>query len=263
MTAKKLLEIPMLMPTQIPVLVAHAEPMVHRGIVATLKEDSRFQVLEAGVGAQWLEQHCRPDDSIRVLVTSLLAGIEAATAFRRDGGPRRAHPTAVLVVAPVDSEMSVRGALQAGVSGFLPQTCQASQLIDAASALSRGQRYLDRSVAERLADAMLQELPTPREANVLQFMAAGLCNKAIAAELNISAGTVKAHVKALLQKLDAATRTEAADVAKRRGLLDPVGAGLASALARKREAGARLLYDRSPGSPALHANAGWPSGSTC
>lgn len=237
MAMKKPVENAMLMPTQIPVLVSHAEPMTHRGIVATLSADTRFHVHEPPAGGMPCQAQVAP-----VLVTGLLAGIGAATAQRRDPVGQRAQPAAVLVIAPVDSEMSVRGALQAGVSGFLPQNCQPEHLIDAVCALARGQRYLDRIVAERLAEAMLQELPTPREADVLQLMATGLCNKAIAAELNISAGTVKAHIKALLQKLDATTRTEAADVAKRRGLLDPLGGELAFSLARRRGPGARSLH---------------------
>jgi DNA-binding NarL/FixJ family response regulator len=226
----------MLMPTQIPVYVSHTEPMIRRGITATLGDDCRFQVAEAA--SDYAALGGQPFVGLgltSVLVTNLMGGIEAATALRGENQNRRplAH-VAVLVVAPVDNEMNVRGAIQAGVSGFLPQSCEAEQLKEATCALARGQRYLDRSVAECLAGALVQELPTPREAAVLQLMASGLCNKAIAAQLCISAGTVKAHIKALLQKLGAATRTEAADVAKRRGLLDPLGAELAFSLGRRR-----------------------------
>jgi DNA-binding NarL/FixJ family response regulator len=141
------------------------------------------------------------------------------------------------VVSQVDSEMNVRRALECGVSGYLPQSCQPDQLIDATLALARGQRYLERSVAQRLADAMTQDLPTPREIDVLRLMAIGLCNKAISSELNIAVGTVKAHIKALLQKLEAATRTEAADVARRRGLLGPADDEIALSRDRRRAVG--------------------------
>ena len=92
-------------------------------------------------------------------------------------------------------------------------------------------------MAQRLADAMTQDLPTPREIDVLRLLSIGLCNKAISSELDIAVGTVKAHIKALLQKLDAATRTEAADVARRRGLLDPTDTDMA--LSRSRRHGMR------------------------
>jgi DNA-binding NarL/FixJ family response regulator len=157
---------------------------------------------------------------VRVVVTDLDVGVALAQALRQDRIHRTSPvQTAVLVVSPVDSEMDVRRALECGVSGYLPQSCQPDQLVEATLALARGQRYLERTVAQRLADAMTQDLPTPREIDVLRLMAIGLCNKAISSELDIAVGTVKAHIKALLQKLDAATRTEAADVARRRGLL--------------------------------------------
>jgi DNA-binding NarL/FixJ family response regulator len=233
----------MLMHHQIPVYVSHTDPIIRRGIAATLADDSRFQVEEAAADHPALGGFaCMGLGQPRVLVTSLVRGIEAAAAQRGEGASRRpAGQVAILVVAPIDNEMNIRGAIQAGVSGFLPQSCDAEQLKEAACALARGQRYLDRNVAECLAGAIIQELPTPREADVLHLMASGMCNKAIAAELSISTGTVKAHIKALLQKLDSSTRTEAADVAKRRGLLDPLGAELAFTLARRRSPALRPL----------------------
>lgn len=235
----------MLTPTPTRVLVTHPEPMAHRGIVATLREDFRFLVCERTTApSASLELHSLDVAPVRVIVADLATGIQIAETLRQDRihrcAPLRA---AVLVVSPVDSEMNVRRALERGVSGYLPQSCQPDQLIDATLALARGQRYLERSVAQRLADAMTQELPTPREIDVLRLMAIGLCNKAISTELDIAVGTVKAHIKALLQKLDAATRTEAADVARRRGLLDPADVGLA--LFRDRQRGIRvgLLLD--------------------
>lgn len=222
----------MLMPTAIRVRVAHPEPLVHRGMVSTLSEDSRFQVEEQ-----------RPGDppvvgtaSLQVLVTDLPQGVTAAL-------HRGAPAPAVLVLSHLDGELSIRGALERGVKGYLTHDCLPEQLVDAVMALARGQRYLQGSVVQRLADTVAQDLPTPREVDVLRLMATGLCNKAIAAELNIGCGTVKTHVKALLDKLGAPTRTAAADIAKRRGLLDPVAAGLASdcSLRRRGRAAGRHL----------------------
>ena len=208
----------MLMPTAIRVRVAHPEPLVHRGMVATLRADSRFQVDEQRPGAGG--PPVAETASLQVLVTDLPLGLTAAL----HGGS--AAP-AVLVLSHLLGELSIRGALERGVKGYLTHDCLPEQLVDAVMALARGQRYLQGSVVQRLADTVAQDLPTPREVDVLRLMATGLCNKAIAAELNIGCGTVKTHVKALLDKLGAPTRTAAADIAKRRGLLDPVTAGLA------------------------------------
>lgn len=222
----------MLMPTATRVLVCHAEPLVHRGIAATLEADSRFQVEEQRPGDLPLPRgEATP---IRVVVTDLSSGIAAAMHLR-DGRARRdtAAPE-VLVLSHSDGELSIRGALERGVKGYLTQGCQPEHLVDAVLALARGQRYLEGRVVQRLADTVAQDLPTPREIDVLRLMATGLCNKAIAAELNIGCGTVKTHVKALLDKLDAPTRTAAADIAKRRGLLDALVEDFAPSRSRRR-----------------------------
>jgi DNA-binding NarL/FixJ family response regulator len=137
------------------------------------------------------------------------------------------------------------------VKGYLTHDCLPEQLVDAVMAVARGQRYLQGSVVQRLADTLAQDLPTPREIDVLRLMATGLCNKAIAAELNIGCGTVKTHVKALLDKLGATTRTAAADIAKRRGLLDPVATGLAPDRLLRRRGGAAGGRRHAPGHAAL------------
>ncbi|MFG6489265.1 LuxR C-terminal-related transcriptional regulator [Roseateles sp. BYS78W] len=208
----------MLMPTATRVLVSHAEPLVHRGIVSTLSTDSRFCVAEQAPGEFTLPR-CEATPP-RVVVTDLATGLDTALHLRSNGAGRDPAPPVVLVLSHLDGELSIRGALERGVKGYLTHGCQPGQLVDAVLALARGQRYLEGSVVQRLADTVAQDLPTPREIDVLRLMATGLCNKAIAAELNIGCGTVKTHVKALLDKLDAPTRTAAADIAKRRGLLD-------------------------------------------
>jgi DNA-binding NarL/FixJ family response regulator len=60
---------------------------------------------------------------------------------------------------------------------------------------------------------------TPREIEVLQALAGGLTNRAIARRLGVSENTVKFHVSSILAKLDAASRAEAVALAARRGLL--------------------------------------------
>lgn len=236
---------PMLLPTLLPmhmpmptrVRVSHPEPLVHRGIVFTLRADGRFQVDEGVLG----DTVSGPGDtaSAHVIVTDLSSGIAAAMRVhdrRSDGGE---PPPAVLVLSRRDGELSIRGALQHGVKGYVTHDCRPDQLVDAVLALARGQRYLEGSVVRRLADTVAQDLPTPRESDVLQLMATGLGNKAIAAQLNIGCGTVKTHVTALLEKLGAPTRTAAADIAKRRGLLDPVAQDFAQARKRLVRAGAQ------------------------
>jgi DNA-binding NarL/FixJ family response regulator len=214
----------MLMPTATRVLVSHPDPLFHRGIASTLGEDSRFEVIEQCPGA--IETSRVKALAVRVFVTDLTSGINAALHLREGGAGNHAEVSEVLVLSHSDGELSIRLALERGVKGYLTKDCQPEQLVEAVLALARGQRYLQSSVMQRLADIVAQDMPTPREIDVLRLVATGLCNKAIAAQLNIGCGTVKTHVKALLDKLGAPTRTAAADIAKRRGLLDAMAENL-------------------------------------
>jgi DNA-binding NarL/FixJ family response regulator len=79
--------------------------------------------------------------------------------------------------------------------------------------------FVSPEVAAKLASRISEEELTNRELEILTLLAEGKSNKLIARELNISEGTVKTHVKSILEKLDATSRTEAVAVAARRGLI--------------------------------------------
>jgi DNA-binding CsgD family transcriptional regulator len=74
-------------------------------------------------------------------------------------------------------------------------------------------------VASRIADRMKQQALTRREGDILRHMMLGMSNKAIASKLTLAVGTVKTHVKSVLEKLDASSRTQAVSIAQRRGIL--------------------------------------------
>jgi DNA-binding NarL/FixJ family response regulator len=82
-----------------------------------------------------------------------------------------------------------------------------------------GETYLPPQLAAKLAERVSGEALSPREVEVLQGMAVGKSNKEIGAELFISEGTVKTHIKSIFSKLDVVSRTEAVATATRRGLI--------------------------------------------
>jgi NarL family two-component system response regulator YdfI len=119
-------------------------------------------------------------------------------------------------------------ALRAGIRAALPADISPEQLVAALEAAASGLLVVHPShAAEGLPaapaqTAVLDELTeslTRREVEVLQMLAGGLSNKEIAARLNISDHTVKFHVASILGKLGAASRTEAASIGIRRGLV--------------------------------------------
>ena len=128
----------------------------------------------------------------------------------------------ILVLLPEDA--SAAAAYAGGARGLLPRDSDAASLVAALRARARGLLVFDPGLAPRLpsrdrtALAPVEDL-TAREMEVLQLMAAGLANKAIAQQLAISEHTIKFHVNAILGKLDAHTRTGAVTRAARLGLI--------------------------------------------
>jgi len=191
------------------VWVVHADEVLAAGIRAVLGSADEFEVIP-----KWSEGDASPAGkhahSANIIVADYRTGLRLMAGPKTNGS--------VLIVATSDGEMYVRRALQAGVRGFLLHECRSAELIEAVRTLSRGGTALSASVGARIAESMAYEELTPRESAVLRGLMRGSSNKAIARELAISIGTAKSHVKAILSKLKAASRTEAVAVAQRRGL---------------------------------------------
>lgn len=223
----------MQMPSLIHVRIAHADPLLRLGLKAALGhfEDLSFSDPQPGQVDALGPWPCPLGDA-RVLIADHAAGIDHALALRDLPVPRGGKRPVVLMLTSCASEIGVRCALESGVTGYLLTGCSVEELAIAVRCVARGGRYLAAGVAERLAESLINDLPTEREIQVLRLMALGLGNKAIALELRISVGTVKTHVKALMQKLGAASRTEAAATADRRGLLDREGSAFAHGVVR-------------------------------
>jgi DNA-binding NarL/FixJ family response regulator len=192
------------------VLVTHDHPLVAAGLATTLRAQSGMRVAVEGIDAI--------DGNIDVVAADYRRGLSWATQGHRNAAGRQ--PGAVVVITDQLRERDVRSALDAGVQGYLLLGCRTDEIVDAIRAAARGARYLCGDVANRIADSLAHESLTNRESDVLNLVASGLCNKTIASRLDIAVGTVKTHVKAILAKLEAKTRTEAAAIALRRGLVD-------------------------------------------
>jgi DNA-binding NarL/FixJ family response regulator len=204
----------------IKVLVLHRDALISAGIASALGKHSDLVVqepdaLQVGNAPARTSTHDRMD----VVVADYDTALEIMAKERLESAPRGTTPPNVLIVTRCETAWQVRHALEQGVRGYLLLGCSQQELAEAVRGLYRGGRYLGAVVAQRIAESLACEIPTGREFDVLRLLARGHGNKAIALKLNIAVGTVKSHVKAILQKLDAATRTEAAAVADRRGLL--------------------------------------------
>jgi DNA-binding NarL/FixJ family response regulator len=109
--------------------------------------------------------------------------------------------------------------MERGAQGYLLQGCSLTVLIESLLCVYAGIKAVAPLAASRIADRMQHRALSRRELDILQQLMLGLGNKAIAQRLTVSEGTVKSHVKSIFRKLDVSTRTEAAAIARRRGIL--------------------------------------------
>ena len=202
-------------PPRIQVAVEYADPLVAIGLSTVLSQQLDIDLVDAPRPSPW-PGLATP----QIVVADYARGMHLAARRRAPGrGPAAAAGLRVLVVTAQDREQAVRQALEAGVDGYLELGCDVQEFICGVRQRARGARYLSATAARRVADSMARSALTAREREVLGWVVLGRSNKAIALQLEVSLGTVKAHMKALMGKLDAATRTEAANVAVERGLV--------------------------------------------
>jgi DNA-binding NarL/FixJ family response regulator len=203
------------------VVVADDQRVVRDGLCMLIGLIDEIEVAGAaadGIEAIELAQRERPDV---VLMDLRMPRLDGAGATREI---RRALPdTQVLVLTTYADDESLFPALEAGARGYLTKDASAEEIERAIRALMAGRTHLDEAVQERLVTAALEAgrrsappdsaaLPdelTPREAEVLRLIAAGLSNAEIADTLVVSAATVKTHINRIFYKTGARDRAQA------------------------------------------------------
>ncbi len=156
----------------------------------------------------------RPDVTLMDLRLSGLNGTEATQAILTEFPEAR-----IIVLSTYTGDEEIYKALQAGAMAYLVKSIQREELISAIRKAAQGQRHIPPEVAARLADRVGRSELSARELDVLRLLVGGRRNRAIAAELAITEGTVKLHVSSILSKLGVTDRTEAVTVALQRGIV--------------------------------------------
>lgn len=208
---------------QIRVRIMLTDPVVSAGIRAILDRACSLELLIDD--ASPTSPVSEPDTA--VVIADYRSGIDLHRAIMHDP---KYDGIRVLIVTQLDKEWEVRHAVEWGVHGYVLQSCVPAELAHAIIALSSGRRYLSSRVTRCVADSLTQSGLTGREADVLQLLGKGYCNKLIARELGIGLGTVKSHLKGLMAKLNVSARTQAVIVATQRGLIN-ADTGTVSAMA--------------------------------
>ncbi len=128
----------------------------------------------------------------------------------------------VVIVSGTEDPAVIRRALDLGASGYIPKSTSAEQIRKAVGVVLDGDIWAPEAAAQiserdRENDELARRIATltPQQVRVLMMLREGLLNKQIAFKLNVSEATIKAHVSAILQKLDVDSRTQAVIAAGR------------------------------------------------
>lgn len=138
---------------------------------------------------------------------------------------RRAPEARIVVISASEENKNIKKALELGISGYISKRAETKVMISALKLILDGGTYLPPSIIENTGAGLFNEddnrnkLLTPRQSEVLGFVAEGLSNKQIAYEMGVSEATVKLHINALLRAVGATNRTQAVITAQRMGLI--------------------------------------------
>lgn len=213
--------------TQIKVLIVDDHAVVRRGIRAFLDTQEDLEVaLEASDGEEALDRlrlmAAHRELPHVVLLDLLMPKLDGVATMKEIAG---LYPDVRVVILTSFGEMErIHAALAAGAAGYLLKDADPNEVVAAIRAAARGDVFLHPAVARKLT----QEMTTPsrglnaltvRERDVLALVAKGLSNQEIARELVISERTARTHVSNVLHKLQLTSRTQAALVAVRQGLV--------------------------------------------
>ncbi len=205
------------------VFLADDHAMVREALAALLAKNERFEIVgQCGDGLQVLRavRQSRPDVVVLDITMPGLNGLDICRDLSR-----KCKFASVLILSMHDNEQFIARALEHGASGYLLKGAAAAQLTEAVAAVARGDLYLgpgiSRSVLERLSNG--EEDPydrlTSRERQVLQLIAEGRTNRAIADELGLAVKTVDTHRMRLMRKLNIHDQTTLVKFALKKGLV--------------------------------------------
>jgi NarL family two-component system response regulator LiaR len=207
---------------RIRVLIVDDHALVRSGLRFFLLAFDDLELVGEATSAEQALELCAKMQPDVVLMDLLMGGMNGATATRaiRQRWPQ----TRVIALTNFQEVEMVRGALQAGATGYLLKNVSAEELADAIRAANAGKPTLAPEATQALIEAATdppapQYDLTPREWEVLALMVDGLSNADIGERLVIGLSTVKFHVSNVLSKLGAGSRAEAVSLALQQNLV--------------------------------------------
>ena len=205
------------MKRKIRILLADDHLVVRMGLAAIIGIEKDLELAgEAGNGqdAVRLAAELNPDVIIMDLMMPKLDGVRAIERILKENPDQK-----VLILTTFGASEDIKRALNAGAIGAVVKDSAHAELIDAIRATARGERTLSPSIKSQLKTSDSAPNLTPRQIEILSYVAKGLNNREIAPLIGIGPDCVKAHLKTAFARLGAASRSEAVAIAIQKHLL--------------------------------------------
>ncbi|MCR6661623.1 MAG: response regulator transcription factor [Luteimonas sp.] len=205
-------------PNPITVMAVDDHPLLLDGIKAALSEQPDMElVAEAMNGREAVDLFGvhRPDVTLMDLQMPDMGGLDALREILGEWPDAR-----IVVLTTYRGDAQALSALKSGARGFMLKGMMRKDLRDTIRAVHAGRRVIPTEIAMELAQHTGEDCLSPREMQVLKELARGNANREIAESLNVTEGTVKAHMKSIMAKLGAKDRTHAVLIALKRGILE-------------------------------------------
>ncbi len=198
-------------------------PLFADGLRLLLQQALGATIVDVQTVADALERLAE-EDSLDVVLTDLFLpdddGLDLLEAMRL-----RSVFVPVVVVSASKSAADVLRVFERGALGYVPKSSPSDEIVAALTAVSRGERYVAAELREAIEDlgaeaARVHAALTPRQLQTLRLLGEGLSNKEIAAALEVTPSTVKAHLGVVFHALQVDSRLQCVQVARELGLVD-------------------------------------------
>ena len=207
------------MADEITALIVDDHEVVREGLRLSLSRAAHIRVIgEASDGATAVELAVRrkPDVVIMDVRMPGMDGLEATKLLLE-----RAPESKVLIFTAFSERSLLSRGLESGAKGYVLKEAPHQTLVRAIEKVAQGEGYVDPALMPAfLSGKESTDMLTTREREILQLLADGMSNADVAARLFISQETVKSHVRHILTKLEADTRTHAVAIALREAIID-------------------------------------------
>ena len=213
---------------KIRILIADDHAVVRKGLIMVLRLEPDFEIIgeaENGLRVLELAHQLQPDLVLLDLMMPEMDGRATTKALQT-----QLPHTKILILTGMEIDEGIIDILTSGVNGYVPKDIEPNELAKAIRAIAHGEAYLHPTMARRVLEKMTtrQTAPkpdnnvqlTPRETEVLQYMATPATYREIAEQLFVSEETIRTHAKHILGKLHQPNRAQAVLAAVRAGLIE-------------------------------------------